>query len=553
VHTHLDDIPVGRMMDDPKPGAFGCGSDNQPYPVYDCTDGVIRGIQDNNGTIENPAGGMPKPVFMSSMPNGWGSRNDGNYGASNPWGIPYPIPGETSNPPAGTLGDPDWNATQHLAYTAGEPRAPSPNDDSGLGQNGRDNAGVVPSMGVMVHPLNDTPQAWNRAFQIFGRNGTRAAPAVPWDWLDGSTGGGGGSGSGNWWKPAVGETWTYQITGTVNQTYDVDNYIIDLFDSPASLVSSLQGAGRKVYAYFSAGSWEDWRPDAGDYPSSIRGNALEGFPNENWLDIREIETLRPLIVARLQLAVDDGYDGVDPDNMDGYQNSSGFNLQSSDQIAFNQMVAEEAHSLGLSCGLKNTVGLIPQLVDDFDFAVNEEAFRYNEESSLAAFISAGKPVFNVEYRSQDIDCDLAQTMQIYQVLKTLDLDSTRTPCTFSPPGGGGGSGNEVNCIVGFSTTQQWLQPMMEAHTNTNIIAVMVGGGDLDYWLSGSNLANGVEEGWSSNSGDKEIGEIIIYQVAGPPRSDAQWDSDIEDMITLIRSVFTNLTRIVLIPVIGGPN
>lgn len=186
VHELLTDIPVGRFCDDLKPGAFSCGSSNQGFPVYDCVASTVQGgIQRFNGTISNPTGGIPRATWCSSQPNGWGSRADGTYGRSNPWGLPYPIAGETSNSPF-PAADPDWNAMQHLSYIAGEPRASSPNDDSGLGQSGRDNAGIIPSMVVLVIP-NDTPQAWNRAFQTFGKNGTRACPAVPHDWFSGGT------------------------------------------------------------------------------------------------------------------------------------------------------------------------------------------------------------------------------------------------------------------------------------------------------------------------------------------------------------------------------
>jgi hypothetical protein len=248
--------------------------------------------------------------------------------------------------------------------------------------------------------------------------------------------GDGGGGESAPWKPALGSTWCYQITGTVDETVDVHNYIIDLFDASAGQVQRLQNNGRRVIAYLSAGSWEQWRPDADDYPDAIKGNELSGYPDERWLDARALSDLIPLIIARLQLAVDKGFDGVDLDNMDSYQNSPGFATTESDQITFNARCAQEAHNLGLAVGLKNCVELIPVLVGHFDFCVNEQAWRYEEEAALAIFIAAGKPVFNVEYRVQDLDCDAANAMGVYQVLKGEDLDSTRTPCagfTVIPP------------------------------------------------------------------------------------------------------------------------
>lgn len=53
-----------------------------------------------------------------------------------------------------------------------------------------------------------------------------------------------------------------------------------------------------MICYFSAGSWEDWRPDAGQFPDSVKGNNLEDWPGEKWLDIRQIDVLAPIMGAR---------------------------------------------------------------------------------------------------------------------------------------------------------------------------------------------------------------------------------------------------------------
>jgi hypothetical protein len=95
------------------------------------------------------------------------------------------------------------------------------------------------------------------------------------------------------WMPTPGTTWQWQLTGTIDESYDVEMYDVDLFDVSASTVDSLQSQGKKVVCYFSAGSWEDWRPDAGDFPNSVKGNS-NGWPGEKWLDIRDIAVTLPL-------------------------------------------------------------------------------------------------------------------------------------------------------------------------------------------------------------------------------------------------------------------
>ena len=86
----------------------------------------------------------------------------------------------------------------------------------------------------------------------------------------------------------------------------------------ASVIAALHTQGRKVVCYVSVGSWEDWRPDADRFPTSVIGEDYEGWPGENWLDIRQIELLAPVMRARLDLCRVKGFDGIEPDNIDGY-------------------------------------------------------------------------------------------------------------------------------------------------------------------------------------------------------------------------------------------
>jgi hypothetical protein len=81
---------------------------------------------------------------------------------------------------------------------------------------------------------------------------------------------------------------------------------------------------------------------------------------------------------RLDLAVAKGCDAVDPDNVDGYANDSGFPLTASHQLSHNRFLASEAHERGLAIGLKNDLDQIPKLVASFDFQINDQCFAYDE-------------------------------------------------------------------------------------------------------------------------------------------------------------------------------
>lgn len=185
----------------------------------------------------------------------------------------------------------------------------------------------------------------------------------------------------------------------LNTSLDVDVYDIDLFDSSEELIAALQARGADVICYFSAGSYENWRDDADEFPTAVLGNNLDGWLGEKWLDISNT-ALQSIMIARLDLAVDKGCDGVDPDNVDGYSNNTGFTLTAADQLAYNRWLADQAHARGLTIGLKNDLDQITDLVADFDFAVNEECFAYDECDFLSSFVLADKPVLHIEYGSE---------------------------------------------------------------------------------------------------------------------------------------------------------
>ena len=232
------------------------------------------------------------------------------------------------------------------------------------------------------------------------------------------------------WQPRPGTTWQWQLQGSLDTTVDVAAYDIDLWDTSKSTIESLHAMGRKVICYFSAGSYENWRADASQFPAAAKGKVMDGWPNERWLDVRSSK-VRSIMQQRLDLAADKGCDAVEPDNVDGYSNESGFALSGADQIAFNRFLATEAHARGLAIGLKNDLDQVQQLVASFDFAVNEQCFQYGECDSLKAFIEADKPVLQVEYGSASLVstiCPKANQRNFDTLIKRLDLGAWRVAC-----------------------------------------------------------------------------------------------------------------------------
>lgn len=227
-----------------------------------------------------------------------------------------------------------------------------------------------------------------------------------------------------------GTSWQWQLSGPIDTSVDVAMYDLDLVETPIETIAALTNAGRRVVCYFSAGSWEAYRPDADAFPASVLGGPLDPpFEDERWLDIRRIDLLAPILRARLDLAVQKGCFGVEPDNVDGYANVSGFPLTGDDQLAFNRWIADEAHARGLSVGLKNDLDQVEQLVDHFDWALNEQCFQYEECDRLLPFVAAGKAVFGVEYGGQPADfCAQANAMNLDWLKKNIELDAARVSC-----------------------------------------------------------------------------------------------------------------------------
>ena len=238
------------------------------------------------------------------------------------------------------------------------------------------------------------------------------------------------AGNGTWWKPAVTDTWQWQLTGRINTGYDVAVYDLDLFDTSDATIAQVRARGSKLICYFSAGSSENWRDDFKEFDKRDLGKPLDGWAGERWVDIRS-QNVRRIMAKRLDHAAARGCDGVEPDNMDGYANKNGLGLTGADQLDYNRFLATEAHRRGLAVGLKNDLAQVRALVDSFDFAVNEQCAQYRECARLKPFTDAGKPVFNAEYLAKyrtnkngarDTLCAASRAANIRTLVLPLKLD-----------------------------------------------------------------------------------------------------------------------------------
>ncbi|MFF5183526.1 endo alpha-1,4 polygalactosaminidase [Streptomyces sp. NPDC000345] len=244
----------------------------------------------------------------------------------------------------------------------------------------------------------------------------------------GSPSGTADSSAGARWRPRPGLAWQWQLDGRADPSVDVPVYDIDGFENTAADVARLHRDGRKVICYVNVGAWEDFRPDEDAFPRSVLGDR-NGWAGERWLDIRKLSVLRPIMERRFDMCRDKGFDAVEPDLVEGYADETGFPLTARDQLRYNRMIAKIAHERGLSVGLKNDLAQIPQLLSDFDFAVNEECAQFGECDRLTPFVAAGKAVFHVEYAQPTSSfCARSRRLKLSSMQKKLELGVWRKPC-----------------------------------------------------------------------------------------------------------------------------
>jgi hypothetical protein len=220
-------------------------------------------------------------------------------------------------------------------------------------------------------------------------------------------------------------SWDWQLQGRL-VFRRVDMFDIDGFNHPASVVQEIhRRKGRtlpheRAICYLSLGSWERYRPDEAGWPAAALGLTLAGYPDEHWVDVRRLSALTQILDARLKMCSSKGFDGVEVDNIDGWENNSGFPLTPQDAEAWLALVANKAHSLGMFVLWKNDPYLASFGNRYFDGALSEQCFSFRECSAkqnagitffpgmrcnmgslkcgVAQFAAAGKWVGEVEYK-----------------------------------------------------------------------------------------------------------------------------------------------------------
>lgn len=238
--------------------------------------------------------------------------------------------------------------------------------------------------------------------------------------------------------PQIGQTFEWRLDSIgldEVKNYHCNIIDIDAFSASKELVDAFHKQGIKVIAYVSVGTIENYRPDAALLPAEVIGNIYPDWPDERFLNIREINKLQSFIQSRFDMIKAKGFDGIEPDNLDGMYENNGFKLTLEDTRAFCEWIIEEAHKRGLCIAQKNTEELVPMLYKNFDFALTEDIFSTNTQSDYSLYIAAGKPVFSAEYTdnmspaefSNNV-CPKAKALHYFAFLKQRDLNRWTYDC-----------------------------------------------------------------------------------------------------------------------------
>ncbi len=190
------------------------------------------------------------------------------------------------------------------------------------------------------------------------------------------------------WDWQIGRVTPLQRTGSsAVDLYDIDGFL----STPAEVAqmhTSWEAATLphpKAVCYLDL-AWEDYRPDAGRvsdgglFPADTLGNVYYGYPQERWVDFRQLDALKPMLESRIEMCAAKGFDTVELDDIDSFEpvSTTGFNLTPGDAMNFLAFTDNLIHQHGMTVLWKNT-GILSWWARDYnDGAVVEECYAYSE-------------------------------------------------------------------------------------------------------------------------------------------------------------------------------
>ncbi len=164
------------------------------------------------------------------------------------------------------------------------------------------------------------------------------------------------------WDWQIGRVTPLQRTGrNAVDIYDVDGFLTTRAEVTA--IQTRWQASTLVHpeavCYLDL-AWEDYRPDAspadGYFPASALGNIYFGFPEERWVDLRQLAALEPMLGERIGMCARKGFAAVELDDIDSFDppSTTGFHLTPGDLQNFLAYAFNLIHRDGMTALWKNS-------------------------------------------------------------------------------------------------------------------------------------------------------------------------------------------------------
>jgi len=205
-----------------------------------------------------------------------------------------------------------------------------------------------------------------------------------------------------YWKPKPGLKWNWALGTKVSEipieNTDWEVIDIDLYGATKEIIDKMHKNNKKVICYFSAGTYERTREEAQGMlkVNGLVRNKMEEW-DEYWLDFR-LDEVKSFMSERLDLAKAKGCDGIEFDNVDTFTNVNWEDsITVEDQLKYDKWLAKEAHDRKMAAGFKNSIELLEELKDIFDFAINEECNEFGECDDYNVFLNNQLAVFVALY------------------------------------------------------------------------------------------------------------------------------------------------------------
>ncbi len=233
-------------------------------------------------------------------------------------------------------------------------------------------------------------------------------------------------GSFTFWQPYPKTSYQIQVSGDIKTDLPVKVFILDGYKAPQAIIDKLHDANKKVICQVSLGTVVKGTEDFNVLTEEMIGRKAIG--DSVYVDIKS-PTVMKVIENRLVDMSKKKCDGIDGTDAQNWNEQTGFTITKEDQIRYNVWIVNKAHEYGLSMGLHNDADQVTDLVDYYDFAVNDECVRLNECEKYLPFVENNKAVFTVEYTgNKDEICPYANEMELSVVFKSPQLGSEYQAC-----------------------------------------------------------------------------------------------------------------------------